>query len=120
MNCLALGKFFLWVTGFVVFMAAGSHTIGLAGTPGAYHPGETGNEQVRAAAAFAVQEEAKREGDALELKAIVKAEQQVVAGMNYRLNLQVNKGGETKSAEAVVFHGLDSHYELKAWHWLAP
>jgi len=63
-----------------------------AGLPGGYQPIELNQPEVKAAADFAVQEQGKREGLALRLKAIAQAEEQVVAGMNYRLTLTVNKG----------------------------
>ena len=92
--------------------------IGGAGMPGGFAPAKIDSDEVRRAAAFAVQNEAKAEGVMLELKTIVEAQQQVVAGMNYRLTLKLNSGGKTTDARAVVFRGLDQHYELKSWDWL--
>lgn len=91
----------------------------LAGVPGGYQRVELNKPEVKAAADFAVQEQAKREDSALQLKAIVEAEEQVVAGMNYRLTLTVAKGDQTQKANAEIFRALDSHYELKSWEWLS-
>ena len=68
------------------------------------------NKEVIDAAAFAVKIQQKvmqhQLGEPpakLELTAIEGAEQQVVAGMNYRLRLKVKVDGVEKDAEAVVW-----------------
>ncbi len=86
--------------------------------PGAYSPAELDKQEVKAAADFAVQEQAKRDKSPLQLRSIATAEQQVVAGMNYRLTLVVSRGGNSRSVKATIFRALDSHYEMKSWEWL--
>ncbi|MBA2524478.1 MAG: hypothetical protein H0V18_01655 [Pyrinomonadaceae bacterium] len=95
---------------------------GQAGSPkvGAYQPAELEKPEVKAAAEFAVQEQSKQEKTPIALQTMVKAHEQVVAGMNYRLTLSVIKDSKPQSADAVVFRGLDSHYELKSWQWMKP
>jgi hypothetical protein len=95
---------------------------GRANSPkvGAYNATKIDKAEVKAAAKFAVKEESKREKTPIALKAIVAAHEQVVAGMNYRVTLSVNKSGRLQNAEAVIFRGLDSHYELKSWQLLKP
>ncbi len=95
---------------------------GQAGSPkvGAYQPAEREKPEVKAAAEFAVQAQSKQEKTPIALQSIVKAHQQVVAGMNYRLTLSLIKDSELQNAEAVVFRGLDSRYELKSWQWMKP
>ncbi len=96
--------------------------VGQAGSlkVGAYQPAASAKPEVKAAAAFAVQEQSKQEKTPIALQSIVKAHQQVVAGMNYRLTLSLIKDSEPQIADAVVFRGLDSHYELKSWQWMKP
>jgi hypothetical protein len=96
-------------------IAAGN--IASKGLPGGYAPAKL-TEDVKAAAEFAVQEEAKRESIPLNLARIPKAEKQIVAGINYRLLLVVERSGSTREANVVVFRGLDSRYSLTSWEWL--
>ena len=75
-------------------------------------------DEVKAAAEFAVQEQAKREAVVLKLSDISKAERQIVAGVNYRLNVVVKGSGSARQARVVVFQDLTSHYKLTSWEWL--
>jgi Aspartic acid proteinase inhibitor len=87
------------------------------GLPGAYAPAKL-TEDAKAAADFAVREEAKREAVTLKLVSVSKVEKQIVAGINFRLALEVKKGGSTRVADAVVFRDLKSRYQLTSWKWL--
>lgn len=81
------------------------------------------DEGVVAAATFAIA--ARRavndeEGDGkLVLVEIVDAEQQVVAGLNYRLTLLVKAGDAMKTVEAIIWARVwldeDERYTLTAW-----
>ena len=56
----------------------------------------------------------------LKLVKILNAEQQVVAGMNYRLKLSVQQGDEVKTAEALVWWQAwrkPDPYQLTSWTW---
>ena len=56
----------------------------------------------------------------LELTAIIGAEQQVVAGKNYRLRLKVKVNDVEKDAEAVVWWQpwrKSEPYQLTSWNW---
>ena len=75
-------------------------------------------DDVKAAAEFAVQEQAKRDAVVLKLSDISKAERQIVAGVNYRLDVVVNQSGSLRKASVVVFKDLKSHYKLTSWEWL--
>lgn len=85
------------------------------------------NNEVMDAAVFAVKmqqnviQHQEREPLAmLELTAIEGAEQQVVAGMNYRLRLKVKVDGVVKDAEAVVWWQpwrKPEPYQLTSWNW---
>lgn len=83
--------------------------------PGGWSKVAVTDQGVIAAAAFAIQARQaamRADGDEtkLELKAIEAAEQQVVAGLNYRLQLEVSAGGNPRRAVAVVW----------AREWLEP
>ena len=85
------------------------------------------NKEVIDAAAFAVNIQQKvmqrpkgEPAAKLELTAIEGAEQQVVAGMNYRLRLKVKVDGVEKDAEAVVWWQpwrKPEPYQLTSWSW---
>ena len=86
------------------------------------------NKEVIDAAAFAVKiqqlvvmQHSMGEAPAkLELTAIGGAEQQVVAGLNYRLMLKVKVDGVEKDAEAVVWWqpwSKPEPYQLTSWRW---
>lgn len=84
-------------------------------------------KEVQDAAAYAIEAQAKtmhgqRDGRStkLELIKILAAEKQVVAGMNYRLKLQVKVNGKDKLADAVVWWQAwrkPNPYELTSWKW---
>jgi hypothetical protein len=95
--------------------------------PGGYSRIAVTNKQVMDAAAFAVKVQQKamqnpQRGPSakLELVDIVGAEQQVVAGMNYRLKIKVKVDGREKDAEAVVWWQAwkkPEPYQLTSWNW---
>jgi cystatin-C len=87
--------------------------------PGGYSSVSTTDEEVVAAARFAVDEQTKREAGNLQLVAIRSSEQQVVAGINYRLVLVVKRGTKEQTAEATVYRDLKSRLSLTAWDWVA-
>lgn len=94
---------------------------------GGFASAPTGDAAVVEAAAFAVQAQRRllREasaGKAVDLKliAIVAAQQQVVAGMNYKLVLRVRLNGHEKRAEATVWRQAWRKPEpcrLTSWIW---
>lgn len=75
---------------------------------------------VEAAATFAV-----HESPGYELKGVYSAKVQVVAGTNYSLCLWVRRPViepnpfTRRLVAAMVFQGLDQHYELNSWHEVA-
>lgn len=95
--------------------------------PGGYSTIAVTNKEVIDASDFAVKiqqkgmQHPKGEPPAkLELTAIIGAEQQVVAGMNYRLRLKVKVDGIEKEAEAVVWLQTwrkPEPYQLASWNW---
>ncbi len=82
---------------------------------GGFSPVAPTDADALAAAKFAV---AKHDAK-LTFQAIEKAEQQVVAGMNYRMTVRVLDAGKARQATAVVWHKLgNAGHELTSWKWL--
>ena len=85
------------------------------------------NRDVIAAAEFAVAAHASETtvpddggGAAVELVDILAAEQQIVAGVNYRLLLSVTRDGKPEVAQAVVWWQAwrnPDPYQLTSWTW---
>jgi hypothetical protein len=83
---------------------------------GGYQTAKPDDKDIKAAADFALSAAPKR----FELKEIVSARQQVVAGMNYSLCLRVKapKFGLFARGHLVaakVFRDLDARYQLTSW-----
>jgi len=93
--------------------------------PGAYTAVPVTDEKVVSAAAFAIDAKRKSmlaagEPATLELVSIQRAEQQVVAGLNFRLDLQVKRNGKEHAANAVVWWQAwrkSDPYQLTSWEW---
>ena len=77
----------------------------------------TTNAHVIVAAQNAVDAQAKLAQEKLALAAIVDAQQQVVAGMNYKMTVSVDRAGTNVLAAAVVWAKLDGTYETTKWEW---
>lgn len=102
--------------------------VAAAAVPGGWSKASVKDPAVVAAATFAVsarqaQDEKGGETAQLALEEIVAAEQQVVAGMNYRLTLRVKGGDDVRRAEATVWSRpwLEDEQErnqLTAWRYL--
>ena len=83
------------------------------------------DDQVMSAARFAVEAQHKAlsadgENAALELVSVLAAEQQVVSGINYRLELRMKHNGAEKTAAAVVWWQAwrkPDPYQLTSWDW---
>lgn len=82
--------------------------------PGGYSPVKIDSE-MRKAAAFAVKTQAEATGRPLQLVDIVKAERQVVAGLNFRLEIEVADGSKHLNAHVVVWKKLDGSLALTSW-----
>ena len=67
------------------------------------------------AARFAVQTRAVQGKRRIIYQDVLHAEQQVVAGVNYKLRLQVMEGGQAKQVTVLVWHQLDGGYQLTEW-----
>ncbi len=67
------------------------------------------------AAEFAVQAASAKEKKAVLLKKLKMAELQIVAGVNYRLTMDVTVDGVESPAQATVWRKLDKTMELTRW-----
>ncbi len=94
---------------------------------GGYSPTCVTNKDTIAVATFAVQahEKAAKKGkektEKCELVSILSAETQVVAGMNYKLELKVKLNGKEKTAKAIVWWQAwrnPDPYQLTSWEWV--
>ena len=85
-----------------------------AGLPGGYSDSSPLAQDVKAAAEFAV---SKQKGATLER--VLAAETQVVAGLNYRLKIEVKTSSGPRIAQAVVYRDLENKLSLTSWQWLA-
>ena len=93
--------------------------------PGAYAVVPVTDEKVVSVAAFAMDAKRKSmlaagEPATLELVSIQRAEQQVVAGLNFRLELRVKRNGKEHAADAVVWWQAwrkPDPYQLTSWEW---
>ena len=104
--------------------AFGLLTIGAAVCPaqssdiivGGYGETSTSNERVVEAAKFAVAAQSKmQKGDQLKLVSILNAEQQVVAGINYRMCLALTSNNAPEQASATVYLDLQNKFSLSNW-----
>src|ERR1043165_5102587 len=84
---------------------------------GGYSNAKTSDRSVRRAASVAVSTHAKRAHHAVTLVKILKAEKQVVAGMNYRMCLSVRRGrrGHVHTASVVVYEPIRKPMRLTSW-----
>ncbi|MEI8342374.1 MAG: cystatin domain-containing protein [Verrucomicrobiota bacterium] len=112
---------------FAMLFATACPVAGLAqkSMPGGYSVALTTDKGVLAAAAFAMNAEEKalqknKQLTKLELVKILRAQQQVVAGVNYRMTLKVRLNGKAKEAESVVWYQAwrkPDPYQLTSWVW---
>ena len=83
---------------------------------GAYRTVSQRSRDVRAAYAFAIKTQAAKEAKPFAFVKVLKAESQVVAGMNYRVCMLVREGkGRSKSVTVVVNKDLKNVWTLTSW-----
>jgi hypothetical protein len=105
----------------VLSVIFGSVTAGLAQRTGSYKEVAKDDAGVMAAAEFAVKEQGKKQEMTYKLVSVEHAEQQVVAGINYRLCLKVGYHKQdddvdtTEFVRAVVYQNLQREYSLTSW-----
>jgi hypothetical protein len=86
--------------------------------PGGWSAAQSRDDQVVRAAHFALAEKVRQTQSPLKLLAIKHVRQQVVAGMNYSMNLLVLSEGQRRLVIAVVWAKPDGSMELTRWHWV--
>lgn len=74
------------------------------------------DEETQLAANFAVGEISKKLNEPLSLRGIVTAKRQVVAGLNFRLELDLTKSNQPFRVRAIVWRKLDGSMELNSWN----
>jgi hypothetical protein len=88
---------------------------------GGYKVAATDDAGVVAAAEWAVGEQGRQQSTTIRLVSVEHAEQQVVAGMNYRLCLKVevvdeeNNVETTQDVKVLVYRSLQKQYTLRSW-----
>jgi ABC-type Na+ efflux pump permease subunit len=99
----------------LIVVLSGVHVVAAQIRTGGYKEVANDNQEVVAAADFAVNEQGQKQEVSITLVSIEHAEQQVVAGINYRLCLKVEIDGETQEVKAVVYRNLQKEYSLTSW-----
>src|SRR5262245_37239547 len=111
----------IFITLLVCLIVAAFATPAAAQKTGGYKEISKTDDGAKAAAEFAVSERAEKTGGTAKLVSIQKAERQVVAGMNYRLCLEVITSGKEGEADVpeqvkiVVYRNLKNEYSLTSW-----
>jgi len=82
---------------------------------GGYIKMSVNSAEAQSAAKFAVSARARRTGKRIVLWKVVRAEQQVVAGMNYRVCMRVFENGKARTVTAVVYKNLRRKRSLTSW-----
>jgi hypothetical protein len=91
---------------------------GVPAAAGAWGPIDAFSPDAQEAARFAVQAYAVQNKARVLFKEVSLARQQVVAGIQFELNLEVTMEGAARNSKAVVWRQLDGTYKLQAWDWL--
>ncbi len=76
------------------------------------------NPEVQEAARFAVQTFSVQNKARVLYKEVRLARQQVVAGVNFDIDLQVTLDGVNRNAKARVWRQINGRHSLQAWDWL--
>lgn len=82
---------------------------------GGYIKISVNSPEAQSNARFAVAARARRTGKRIVFWKVLKAEQQVVAGMNYRVCMRVFENGKARTATAVVYKSLRNKRSLTSW-----
>ena len=96
--------------GFLAFSAKAQDTPMVGG----YSKISTRSAEAQKAARFAVASRSVTYRNIVLLN-VLKAEQQVVAGMNYRLCMRVSERGRKRTVTVVVYRNLRNRWSLTSW-----
>ena len=99
--------------------------IAVAPIAGGYAPTSVSKPDIKLAAKAAVMQHGAKEKKSIKLVAIERAEQQVVAGVNYRMTLKIKHGkikhgakaerAKAERVKAVVYKNLQGKFALSSW-----
>ena len=107
--------YYTFAVALVMGIYAGANCIS-AQMAGGYSDISASSKEVKRAARFAVQQRLFRTGNKVTIVRIVKAEQQVVAGLNYRMVLRVaDRRGRRRTATVIVYKDLKNQLSLTSW-----
>jgi hypothetical protein len=95
-----------------------SSTVSAEPVAGAWALTDAFNPDVQEAARFAVQTFAVQNKARVLFKEVTHARQQVVAGLNFQLQLHVTLDGAPKNVNVTVWRQLDGVYRLQFWDWV--
>jgi hypothetical protein len=98
--------------------AAPTSPANTAALAGGWSEADPFTPDVQEAARFAVQTFAVQNKARVLYKDVGQARQQVVAGINLELRLQVTLDGVSRTAQATVWRQPDGRYSLADWRWL--
>ena len=108
--------FFVSLLAIFVFGAAAAESQVSAQIAGGYGRLSVKSKDARDAAAFAIKAQSKVEEKKFILVKVLKAEVQVVAGLNHRICMLVRQGkSRSKSVTAVVYKDLKNVRSLTTW-----
>ena len=108
--------FFASLLALFVFGAAAAESRVSAQISGGYARVSVKSKDARDAAAFAIKAQSEVEGKKFILIKVLKAEVQIVAGLNHRVCMLVREGkGRSKSVTAVVYKDLKNVRSLTTW-----
>ena len=95
-----------------------SSTVNAETVAGAWAVADVFGPDVQEAARFAVQSFVVQNKARVLYNDVIQARQQVVAGLNFDLHIQVTLDGASRNASARVWRQADGAYSLQAWAWL--
>lgn len=105
-----------FVSLFVFGIFAAESRVSAQEMTGGYGDASVLDKDVRKAANVAIASRSRSTGKTLTLVKIVKAEVQVVAGLNYRVCMSVREGRKrAKTVTAVVYKDLNNRRSLSRW-----
>lgn len=106
---------FLAVLGFGVLAFSSSAFAQDEPIVGGYGKISAKSAEAQSGAKFAVSTRARRTGKRIVLWKVLRAEQQVVAGMNYKVCMRVFENGKARTVTAVVYKNLKNKRSLTSW-----
>ena len=95
-----------------------SSTVNAETVAGAWAVADAFGPDVQEAARFAVQTFAVQNKARVIYKDVIQARQQVVAGLNFDMHIQVTLDGAARNASAKVWREPNGAYSLQSWVWL--